>query len=245
MFNFPKSWNRSFSSTVVNSISIYVSNDTQNVGASIQPRIWEFDESQPTLAQAIDTLPIGSTPFNTVISSSMLDSWLTLYIFPPASLYQDKQYIVGWEQMSGSANGNDFLAGRDRSMEPYVTPVTNFTFLNDASPSWGWVNQVAGVRLNSYGCSYTYSVKESVLESSFSLAPNPNNGQFTLRLENPNANTYQLKVRNSIGQILLDKSLSPDQVRNYKINLGEQQSGLYFVSLESEGKTWVEKIVVN
>lgn len=239
---------QSFQATTV---SYYVANDSQNIGVGISPRIWEFDENQATLASAFSSPPIGSNPFTTTITSSDLGKWISISIFPPANLQDSSQYVVGFEQTTG-ASGTNFLLGRNISTESVSPTVTNFVYVNDATPAWGWISSVPGIRLHGFygtvgGNSCQIVGQEELAsknESSLSIYPNPSNGEFALRLKTEKTKQYTLKVRNNLGQIILEEQVSANGNFAKAIDLSENEPGVYFLSLENEKERLIEKIIV-
>lgn len=76
-----------------------------------------------------------------------------------------------------------------------------------------------------------------ILYNSFIVAPNPNNGSFTIDIGNIENAT--IEIYNISGQLILKeallKSITP-------INLKENPKGIYFVKVETENKAIVRKI---
>lgn len=69
--------------------------------------------------------------------------------------------------------------------------------------------------------------------------PNPSSGKFTLQYQNSNVKNAKLKVFNSVGGIILSKSLNADHV---SIDLSKQSDGIYFVSIISDTFSITKKI---
>lgn len=227
---------------ISNSISILVGNTTLNDGVSIQPRVWEWDDTASTIGNAIKTPPVGTTPFSTTIDTSMLGRWVTFPLFPPASITAGKQYVVGWEQTGGASNGLEFSAARDRNVEPFQQAVTNFVFVNDASPSWGWVTQVAAVRLN---LNLTIGVEEKESTAVFSVYPNPNDGNFAVNISSNTPKTYTLSVRNMLGQEVYTNQVAVNGEKRHNLDLSGMDKGVYFVSLENGNERLVKKVILH
>lgn len=225
------------------SVSILVANVTTNDGASIQPRVWKWEDSASTIANAIVDPPIGSTPFSTLIDTAMLGNWITLPLFPPAALTPGTQYVVGWEQTGGASAGAEFTAARDRNLEAVQPSVTNFVYVNDASPSWGWVTQLAAVRLN-FGNLIIGLDSEEDANVDFSVSPNPNNGLFNLNVTSKVAKTYNLSVRNMLGQVVYNDNLSVSGSKTQSMDLTNVEKGLYFVTLDNGSERLVKKVIV-
>lgn len=222
----------------VQSVYIFVANDSQNIGVGIIPRIWSFDELKSTLDSAIVEPPIGASPFTTTITGNMLGTWMSVPVFPPMIVPLGQQFVVGWEQTAGA---NSLLMGRDLSMEEYSPLVSNFVYLNDASPGWGWVTHVAGVRLD---VSFPFNLQENDIHSSLSVSPNPSSGQFVIYLKLNELSEYTLMIRNTLGQVILKEQVLVGDNYSKNIDLSNQKAGIYFVSLENESERIVRKVVI-
>lgn len=79
-------------------------------------------------------------------------------------------------------------------------------------------------------------------ESSFSLYPNPNNGQFTIKFNN--AKDVKLEVYDVRGRSVLSQEYNVSGQFNETINLGNVQSGMYLLKVNNGGKTITKKVVV-
>lgn len=229
------------SGITANTISILVGNDIDNDGTSISPRVWYWDDTASTIAGAITEPPVGSSPFSLAIDTSMFGQWVTLPLFPPATILPGAQYVVGWEQITGAASGAEFTAARDRNVEPFQPAVSNFVYVNDASPGWGWVTQVAAIRLN---LALTIGVEEKEAKSAFSVYPNPNDGNFTLNITSNTAKTYNVSVRNMLGQTVYTDNLSVNGQKRQELSLAGMDKGVYFVTLQNGSERLVKKVIV-
>ncbi|MCH7525281.1 MAG: T9SS type A sorting domain-containing protein, partial [Bacteroidetes bacterium] len=91
----------------------------------------------------------------------------------------------------------------------------------------------------------TLSVKENVLDS-FIIFPNPNNGEFTIKLnsnssDNIKISVYDIRGRKVFGNLYKNGSSNFNEV----INLNNVQSGLYLIIISDGLKTETKKIIVN
>ncbi len=218
------------------SISYFVANAAENDGVSISPRI--FDE---------DTFGIvASSPFSTLIDTSMFNTWITIPLFPAVALDKGAQYYVGWEQISGANNSKHFSVARDRVMEAMQPDVTTVVFFNDASPVLSWVTQMGAVRLNLGNLEIIGLEEEDAREANygFEVYPNPNNGQFIVRMSSDKAVNYDLSVRNMVGQNVFTRNLNVygNQIEN--LDLSNLDKGVYFVTLENSNDRKVRKVIV-
>jgi hypothetical protein len=69
--------------------------------------------------------------------------------------------------------------------------------------------------------------------ASFSVYPNPNNGEFTIRLDN-NVKTANISVRNVVGQSVLNKTINVVGKTSEKISLTDYSKGVYFLTVNEE-----------
>lgn len=228
---------------MVNSLSIYVDNDALNDGVQIVPKIWSFEQDSATLTGALSAT-VAENLVPTTIDTTMFSKWITLdFAFGTGPvMLTPGQYAMGWEQISGATNGLEFTAGRDRTMEPFAPQVTNFVYVNDAAPAWGWVTQVAAVRAN---FNTTVGIDETTEENvTFEVAPNPNNGQFSLTVASNLNVDYTLNVRNMLGQVVLTDQVSVNNQKTIQMDLSNYEKGVYFVTLENDNERKVKKVVV-
>ncbi len=228
------------SQIICNSLSIHVANVSTNVGARIQPRIWYWNDTASTIAGALGSNPIGSSPFSTLIDSSMLGNWIRIPIFPPASIQRNSQYAVGWEQTGGAANGAEFTASRDQTNELAQPNVSNFIYVNDANPAWGWVTQLAAVRMNIQ--MYSGLIEGNTTANNFNVFPNPNRGSFKIQLDEKDE-FNKIEIRNALGALLMQKLIKGSE-KQIQLDLGDQEAGIYFVSLIGASGRNTQKIVV-
>lgn len=225
----------------VNSISVYVSTNSSVVGSAIAPMIWEFDQSQSTLSNALSTVRLqGLVPVT--ITSAMLGTWISLpFTFSTGNnqLIAGKQYVIGWEQISGASSGANFLAGRDYAIEPYSPSFTNFIYLNGNSPLWGWVSVVAGVRANIYPSPVGLSENSTAI--GFNMFPNPSNGVFKISSNTDLINS--IEVVNIYGELVYSIQL-PANKKEQILSLSHLSKGIYFVKVSSNESQLTKKIVL-
>ncbi len=224
------------------SISVFVANRPETDGLSISPRIWRFDEDSATLNAAVLTPPIGQSPFSTTITTAMQGTWVTMPIFPPVILGPGA-YMFGVEQTGGGSTGKEIWLGRDVGQEQIAPPLSNIFFLNEpGNARWIAPPRILGIRFNG-----NFSVGIGDNENGVSklqLFPNPNEGLFSLVVESNKAKTYQLNIRNSIGQTISTEMISVNGTFRKQLDLSSMDKGLYFISLENEEERLVKKIVV-
>jgi hypothetical protein len=76
------------------------------------------------------------------------------------------------------------------------------------------------------------------------LAPNPNNGQFSLTIEGyEGMETMSLKILNMVGQAVYEENIQGSTFIKKQFNIGEHPAGFYFVNIQSENTNWMQKII--
>lgn len=92
------------------------------------------------------------------------------------------------------------------------------------------------------------AITEEMLKKNLTIYPNPSKGQFTIEIQALEGfdKDVPLKLINEIGQIVLEKKIAPRNGRIHEeiITATDIASGLYFVSLDVNGKNIVKKLVI-
>ncbi len=90
------------------------------------------------------------------------------------------------------------------------------------------------------GGTITTGIKDTTKDeiSGFNIYPNPNNGSFTIAIDNFENTT--IGIYNNIGQLILNQTLTQNLT---SINLTKFSKGIYFVRMKTPSETIVEKIV--
>jgi alpha-tubulin suppressor-like RCC1 family protein len=89
----------------------------------------------------------------------------------------------------------------------------------------------------------TTGLQESVTTSNeFSIYPNPSTGNYFINTNAVNSNTEAIvEIHNLLGENIYSSSLS--KLKNNAINISEKPSGIYFVTIISNGKTFTQKLI--
>ena len=92
---------------------------------------------------------------------------------------------------------------------------------------------------NQYALNQLVSIQEAqTSQKSFSVFPNPSEGQFTLRFENYVSSN--IRVFNAVGKLVLAET-----AQSQTMNLELPESGVYFLQVETAEGLFSEKLVVN
>jgi len=78
-----------------------------------------------------------------------------------------------------------------------------------------------------------------------SIHPNPNNGQFTVELNDLSSESYHLEVRNIIGQIVYADVIQGGTVDRVNIDLSNQEKGIYVFTISNSKSKRTEKLIVH
>jgi calcineurin-like phosphoesterase len=78
-----------------------------------------------------------------------------------------------------------------------------------------------------------------------SILPNPTNGIFSINMSSATAKDVKVRVVNSLGKVVVDNvNLNVFGSTQQVIDLSGFARGVYFVQMESNGKTFNKKILV-
>ncbi len=92
------------------------------------------------------------------------------------------------------------------------------------------------------------AITEEMVKKNLSVFPNPSKGDFTIEIQAIDGfeDDIPMKLINEIGQVVLEKKLSPrnGKIRELITPHGDLASGMYFISLDLEGKSIIKKLVI-
>lgn len=89
------------------------------------------------------------------------------------------------------------------------------------------------------------ALKNNKSDIIFAIVPNPNNGQFELKITSDKAANYQLSLYNVTGQEIRKEEISVLRGVNSKLfNLGNIEKGMYFISLTGKDGVTTQNIIV-
>ncbi len=232
------------------SITFYVSGDANNIGVEILPTIWSFDETKATVALGWDHLNsvVADGALYTVTTTD-LNGFLTL----PISLTSGKtsldpgQYIVGWESISGGKPGGTkyFEVGNDLNSANRRRSPTTFMYLeHDQVSPYGLTYEEPVVRLHFADQLISLPSAEHAGTSLFEVSPNPSNGQLKLSIAVDGQKSYDLNIRNAVGQSVYREQLMVNGTQTQLLDLSALPKGFYFVNLQSKEEKLVKKVIL-
>ena len=237
---------------IPSSITFAVSDDPAQIGVEIVPKIWSYVEDSlfaPAtggIAGAFAGGEVASSFIPYTVLSSDTNTLLTLPLDNGTAVFSgldSGQYVVGWE-VTNTNGGNSFEVQVDASSGQFQDDVTCFIDLAH-SPGWGWVDANPVIRLNMKDLPLSTGLSNATNSSTeFNIAPNPNNGLFTMTVSSTETITYNMNVRNMLGQEVYTDFISVNGTVTKQMDLTQFEKGVYFVSLENGAEKILKKVVV-
>jgi len=230
------------------SVSYFISTSTLNIGAEIKAKVWGFDTSQASLNDAMNIPGIkAQNPIPYIIQAADLGTWVTFNMLPAPVMLPTGHYVAAAEQSNANTSTIDFSLGRSISSEGLQpnnenSNLSTFIYTSGAAaPSWGWITSLPMIRMNFGQLVGVNETKESI--NSFVVFPNPSSGQFDAQITAESAQ-FILSIRNMIGQVVYNESVSVSNTLTKSIDLSNLEKGIYFVSLENGVNREVQKVII-
>lgn len=231
--------------TVPSSVTFRVSSNMRNVGVEIAPKIWAYNED--SLINGVDAAfgaEVASSFIPYTVTANSLDTFLTLKFDNGLAIQNGLdtgQYVVGWE-VTSIANNTTFEVLNDASTAAKQKPITTFVNFGH-NPSWGWVNDNPGIRLNLKSLPLSTSLKNPMDSNLiFKVYPNPSNGEFKVEFQS-NKST-RILVTNTLNQTVYSKTYNSSGNTERILNLKYLKAGIYLIRLESEGVRSTKKLII-
>jgi hypothetical protein len=89
----------------------------------------------------------------------------------------------------------------------------------------------------------TLAVEDNVFEN-FSLFPNPNQGEFTIKLNSTSNQDIQVDVFDLRGRKVFNERFGNNSNFNQTLNLGNVQTGMYLVTISDGNRKTTKKIII-
>ncbi|MCL9807154.1 choice-of-anchor J domain-containing protein [Flavobacterium amniphilum] len=152
--------------------------------------------------------------------------------------YFTEAEIAAWE----AATGNNRSALRVIKQGGTTTLATTVgTFGANTTLTANVANGIGGVYY--FGVQNTLSKDDFQFEN-FSLYPNPNKGNFTVRFNPYTSDNVVINVYDMRGRQIFEKSYVNNGAFNQEVNLEKAQSGVYLITIANGGKKTTERIIV-
>ncbi|WP_300565168.1 reprolysin-like metallopeptidase [Flavobacterium sp.] len=134
-----------------------------------------------------------------------------------------------------------------------VAPTSPLSAFNNSTSTGTWTLTIDDVAQNDGGTINSWSLNICTIQplsveenqfQNFSLFPNPNNGNFTLKFNSASDNDIKIIVHDLRGRQVYEKSFSNEGNFNQNINLDKVQSGVYLVSVLDGDQKIVKRIII-
>ena len=82
--------------------------------------------------------------------------------------------------------------------------------------------------------------------SSFIVYPVPSNGVFTVKMNTPKAESFDISISNNLGVVVFNRqNIMVQEPTDFLIDLGKVSSGVYTMVLQNTDQRVVRKIIIN
>lgn len=106
--------------------------------------------------------------------------------------------------------------------------------------------QFGGVDKVPFQTGAAVGMEENILDSGFSVFPNPSNGLVNLQFELPSASNVTFVVTNMLGERVMEQSSSASVgSQQVTLDMSELAEGSYFVSLQADGLVATRKVTLS
>ena len=97
-----------------------------------------------------------------------------------------------------------------------------------------------------FGTGIFISTQQPVAHFDFEVYPNPNKGEFNVKFNNNSSHPSLMRVYNTQGQIVFEKTLSRIESKgSYSIKLRDISDGLYYLQLIGSGEIKTTQVIIN
>lgn len=216
-----------FNDATISSAMVHV-NSESTPGSKLFARLYE--------AVALDSFVLLSYSDTVIIPTLTTDQVFRVRLTVPTLLEAGKSYLLTAGSM-GSASFPGLVIGTSGKSEIFTS-----YYQADNSAVWYSFTETPMVKMNFE--SVAELEENYVKESSFILAPNPNNGQFSLLINN-----YDLKeisnveIRTMDGRILENIHSHLDENR-LSIDMNNEPSGIYIVRISLNNNIFIVKQLI-
>jgi hypothetical protein len=109
--------------------------------------------------------------------------------------------------------------------------------------AWGYDGSLA--ILPEMQCAVTGINNNSVLNANISLHPNPSNGLVNIIATLPNAQSLEISIHNSIGQLISETKHSGVTNNVFNVDMNNYANGVYFVTINNGQEKIVKRLILN
>lgn len=142
----------------------------------------------------------------------------------------------------------------NRTTEQIVLPIDFLSAFNGENVQGTWTFRVRDAIVGNFGtinsasiniCGQTYTLGTPDFENiNFSVAPNPNRGNFTIQFESQSETGVKVFVHDVLGKNVFSKTFESTTQFNQTIQLPNPAAGVYLVTVIDGNRRTVKKIIV-
>ncbi|MBE50859.1 MAG: hypothetical protein CMP51_04125 [Flavobacteriales bacterium] len=229
-----------YNDTKATSISFHV-NDQSVPGADLKVMLFEVD---PMVTPYSPIYLAESDDYT--LTTNDLDSWVTLKLDPPVTLYSGTSYVAA---VQGQANPID------TSLISSSSNYNSLSFIQDngcdiGSGGFGYwysASKALMIRMNINSTVSSTEFDKSIDLDIVNIYPNPSNGVFNLELSHNDrflTDNYILKISNILGQEVYSVEIDDDESSSIEIDLSQFNKGVYFIKVSDQMDSYVEKLII-
>lgn len=215
-----------------------------------------------TIPAITDSYTITDANF-TIVSTAARTNQVSFGLVKPGSSVVDYTAFDG--PTSGCGNpvanlnvvfddeGTTFSCANTNTGAAYK-PVSSFSTIDGMNSAGTWrlaakstntANTISSVTLTLCRVETTITLStDSFVLQDFAIYPNPNNGNFTVKLTSNSANKIKVGVHDLRGRLVFENDFQNTGTFNQEIQLGNVQAGIYLVTVQDGDKKEVKKIVI-
>lgn len=202
-----------------------------------------------TISDVNITMNVTHTWINDLTATLISPAGTQVQLFAMPCSSADIQNVVATFDDSGSV----VVCGTNPGITGTVKPEQLLSAFDGESSAGVWTLRILdgfaqdGGTLNSWSlnvCSVQpLGVNENSLQD-FSLYPNPNNGEFTVKFTSTSSEDIKINIHDIRGRQVYEKSFSNTGYFDQNINLDKIQAGVYLISITDGAKKTVKRIIV-
>lgn len=221
-----------------------------------------FDVLSPVVIQSFDVYSNSAGDRTIEIIDGQGNTYADTTVFIPASPNQPYTVNVNFTVYPGT---NYFIKCRGLvdlyrnsagATYPYNSTAVNITGSNAGSPGyyyffyfWSYTEVTCNTGRTACQAIDTCAVAglgDLNAENALEVFPNPNNGEFTVKFNALKQDNYQVKISNTIGEVVYEYKLD-DFIGEHRRNvtLEKLSKGVYYVNIQNSDKSIVQRITIH
>jgi hypothetical protein len=176
-----------------------------------------------------------------ILTANDIDNWISVPFDGGQDVYAGTSYLAA---VGGYASPIDTfkvnVSGNSQGATCFIQD-NGCNIGSGAFGDWYWISSIPMIRM-----SFDPSVLsiDNVMSGEFNVYPNPNNGVFTVELNNIKADDYKISVTNVLGQEVYTSNKEISTLISEKIDLSDLSKGVYMLEVSNSESTITEKIIV-